>query len=242
MYGAESASGNPPSLHLFFSPGRERARESGAPRGIRNEHIPHPSTLRSFHNRTIRHVYSTLRCVSPTEISPSDGVALSQHPETENVRDRRNGKGEMTKYVWVGLLAGLVECWRPAAADQATIDDDAIQRAFHPYPIEKPAPPSPRTRGRPRKTPYPRRFWTRSRQASSPSTSGRRPICRSARHISTPPSGTLHRSASGTTASCLATSPANPSNEHVSVRIGESMIDYENAFASLTEVSRIVYN
>ena len=82
----------------------------------------------------------------------------------------------MTKYVWVGILAGLVACWRPAAADQATIDDDAIQRAFHPYPIEKPAPPSPRTRGRPRKTPYPRRFWTRSRQASSPSTSRRRPI------------------------------------------------------------------
>lgn len=57
-----------------------------------------------------------------------------------------------------------------------------------------------------------------------------------------PPGGTLHRSASGTTASCLATSLANPRNEHVPVRVGESMIDYENAFASLTEVSRIVYN
>ena len=37
---------------------------------------------------------------------------------------------------------------------------------------------------------------------------------------------------------------ANPGNEHVRVPvwIGESMIDYENAFASLTEVSKIVYN
>lgn len=37
---------------------------------------------------------------------------------------------------------------------------------------------------------------------------------------------------------------ANPGNEHVRVPvwIGESMIDYENAFPSLTEVSKIVYN
>lgn len=45
----------------------------------------------------------------------------------------------MTKYVWAGILASLLVCSQPAAADQAEIDEDAIRQAFYPYAIEKPA-------------------------------------------------------------------------------------------------------